>query len=79
MRGPLGLALVACVGCGLIGGTAERDTSVMYLWTKRGHEAGDLVHVLCTQASARERAQFMQALGERVGHTRVTVVCSNGE
>lgn len=69
------LMVVLATGCAGM----ERDTSIYYVWAKRGQQTGDLAHLYCNQGGPRERAIFRHALESQAGRAQVTITCSEKE
>jgi hypothetical protein len=73
--------LAGCSGLGTgfgaasVGASTEREASMMYLWGKRGADAGDLARAYCVMGSARERGWMRQQFENHAVPAVVTIHC----
>jgi len=73
------LGLAGCTGLGA--GTAtvaapeERESAALYLWSKRGMDAGELARVYCLQGSSRERRWMRESFEHHAVPAKVTIEC----
>jgi hypothetical protein len=73
--------LAGCSGLGTgfgaasVGASQEREASMMYLWGKRGADAGDLARAYCVMGSARERGWMRQQFENHAVPAVVTIHC----
>lgn len=73
----LGLAGCSALGLGAVSTLApeERESLAVYVWTKRGADAGELARVYCQMGSARERRWMRESFEHHALPARVTITC----
>jgi hypothetical protein len=78
------LVVVGLAGCSLTGGGAasvgapeERESANIYVWFKRGADAGELARAYCLQGSKRERYVMRDSFEHHASPAKVTITCPN--
>jgi hypothetical protein len=70
------VVLLALMGCGGAGfGESPYQGAGLYVWERKGQQAGRLVFEYCFQAAERERKAFWGGVETAAGRVQLTIAC----